>query len=287
MPTVVDFAYTGAMQSVVVPSGVESAVLEVWGASGQDGAAAGGMGAYVQATIEGLTPGETLYVFVGGAGAGVVGGYNGGGNGMTGTANYTGGGGGGATDIRRGGSTLADRIIVAGGGGGAAYRTANAGGSGGYPTGGTGGGGILGGTQVGPGISSTLSQNTEPAIGELGAGGDCFGGGTRKIGGGGGGLYGGNSGNGGSSFNSGGGGGSSYYDPGLTSVTATSSAASSWDGHGKATITFADPSNIGAVDLGPLTATATAAVSRTRRRRPRREYLWVRDLSGEQIGVIR
>lgn len=37
----------------------------------------------------------------------------------------------------------------------------------------------------------------------------------------------------------------------------------------------------------PQTAAASIVASKTRRRRPRREYLWVRDLAGEQIGVIR
>ena len=38
--------------------------------------------------------------------------------------------------------------------------------------------------------------------------------------------------------------------------------------------------------LGGLTGTVTATARRTRQLAPRREFLWVSDLTGEQIGVI-
>lgn len=282
MPTIHDFAYTGAPQSLVIPAGVESAVLEVWGAAGGSD---GGNGAYVKGTTV-LTPGETLWVYVGQRGFSYGGGWNGGGNGNPGTASYHGSGGGGATDIRRGGTTLTDRIIVGGGGGGGGMRSNQIGGAGGYPTGGA-GGGLLdsGGTQSGPGPGTNRSQQNPPATGTFGLGGSNFGGGTRKIGGGGGGWWGGNSGNGGSSWNYGGGGGSSYYDPALTSVTAE--ASGTWSAaDGKATITLADPVSIGVANLGPLTATGTGVPRNPRRGVPRREYLWVYGLDGEMKAVI-
>lgn len=282
MPTVHDFAYTGAEQTLDVPSGVESAVLEVWGAQGGTSSGIGGPGGYVIATIEDLVPGETLYVYVGQQATSFPGGWNGGGSGQQGIANRGGMGGGGATDIRRGGNALADRILVGGGGGGGRTRDGGNGGAGGHPDGAS-SGSVDGGEQTGPGTAGISGQ----ILGTFGVGGSTGGspGDNRKSGGGGGGWWGGNSyPNAGTNYFAGGG-GSSYYDPDLVDVTAET--VGTWTGNGKARITLADPSNIGAVDLGPLTATATVQVSRSRRRRPRREYLWIRDLSGEQIGVIR
>ena len=92
------------------------------------------LGGLVKATIP-VTPGETLAVFVGGAGIPEGNGYNGGGaNGNSGTCSGSGcgGGGGGASDVRQSGDSLKSRVVVAGGGGGeACCNNAPQGGAGG------------------------------------------------------------------------------------------------------------------------------------------------------------
>ena len=128
--TVVPYGYTGSVQTFVVPAGVTSIAIDAGGAQGGGDAtntthAAGGR---VQGTMT-VTPGQTLNIYVGGAGvdgslstsAAAAGGYNGGGAGghyNTVPPGYSGGGGGGATDIRIGGTALSNRFLVAGGGGG-------------------------------------------------------------------------------------------------------------------------------------------------------------------------
>ena len=98
--------------------------------------APGGDGSLVTATIS-VTPGEIIYINVGGGGRGgssavpgtpstyaSFGGFNGGGTGSIYNPNafddlpHGSGGGGGASDIRVGGNSLNDRVVVAGGGGG-------------------------------------------------------------------------------------------------------------------------------------------------------------------------
>lgn len=120
----ITFNFTGAVQTWVVPLEVTSITFELKGASGGDASGGGwtvygGRGASLTASMS-VTPGSTIYFFVGGAGTDanqttVTGGFNGGGAG----ALFSGGGGGGATDIRIGGADLSNRIAVAGGGGGA------------------------------------------------------------------------------------------------------------------------------------------------------------------------
>ena len=121
----VTFSYTGAEQSFVVPYGVRSLAVTASGAIGGDshclGPGLGGLGATATATIP-VTPGETLFIVVGGQGGLCTeegpGGFNGGG-GSGATGPYTPGGGGGASDVRQGGAALNNRVVVAGGGGGA------------------------------------------------------------------------------------------------------------------------------------------------------------------------
>ena len=246
------FAYTGAEQSYVVPSGVSSLQVAATGAPGGIGIAsgvggvggAGGDGAKVDATVP-VTPGETLYVEVGGAGGagnenGVGnGGFNGGGAGLPG------GGGGGASDIRTvscattcpgSAASLQSRLVVAagGGGGGGAFDvlTGGAGGAGGLVgangkngtanslcTAGGGGAGATG-TTGGAGGSSASSLTVDPVIclvgtssaGVLGNGG-ASGQGADSGGGGGSGYYGGGGGGPGSTTSGGGGGGGSSFGP--------------------------------------------------------------------------
>jgi hypothetical protein len=117
-PQVFEFFFTGDVQEFVVPMNVTRIRIEAWGAQGGPDSFPGGLGGYAFGETD-VTPGETLFVFVGGrvpeCVAGTGGGFNGGGD--AGPAGCS-GGGGGASDVRRGGTSLDNRIIVAGGGGG-------------------------------------------------------------------------------------------------------------------------------------------------------------------------
>lgn len=254
---VTTFDYTGGMQTYVVPTGVTEIQFDVKGAQGGDisGTTVGWGGSTSISTEAGnggqvtgilpVTPGETLYLFVGGAGMGSTGGYNGGGNAPScGGSEVISAGGGGASDIRQGGTTLSDRTVVAGGGGGASgngagpYKsTANSGAGGGLigqsgaidygaapclvPSGGSPTTGGTGGNN-----SCWCSTGLTAQSGSFGLGGSsicapsglstcaCDGTGCTSGGGGGGGHYGGGAG----ICYSGGAGGSSYTAPGATNV---------------------------------------------------------------------
>jgi hypothetical protein len=242
------FGYTGTEQSFTVPAGVTSISVQAVGGAGASGDGAsggvGGVGAIVTGDLA-VTPGETLYVEVGGDGSGdaggFAGGFNGGGvggnNGQTESFAVGAGGGGGASDVRTcsvsascAGGTLSSRLIVAGGGGGGGEDVH---GSSGAATGGSGGaadaagsngtttaagaGGGGGGVGTSPGGAAGQGGagmvNDEPgAMGALGVGGaggsdpECASGA-----GGGGGVYGGGGGGGddgcGTNLATGGGGG--------------------------------------------------------------------------------
>jgi hypothetical protein len=239
------FTYTGAMDTYVVPPGVTSVQVECWGAQGGGSKPCsgpneddGGLGGYAVGNLS-VTPGETIYIFVGekpivleGGGVG-PGGFNGGGD-----CGQWAGGGGGASDVRQGGTTLSDRVIVAGGGGGgnAGCPDHGAGGDGGGLVGidgtiGTGWVAGTGGTDVAGGIGGGSGSD----------GGFGFGGtGAYHVAGGGGGWYG-----GGGAYAAGAGGGSSY----LGGVTEGITTPGLRTGHGEIKIT---------VLCTPLTVTATA-----------------------------
>lgn len=183
--------------------------LEAWGAQG--GGTQGGFGGYSYGTIN-LNKNDILYVYVGGAGSGITGGYNGGGTALT-----NGFGGGGATHIATSigklstlSSSLNNIIIVAAGGGG--KGNSGAGGNAGGISGNTGVDGACS-TKGGGGATQTAggacvsAGSTYCLDGSFGIGGNGKGG--NNGGAGGGGLYGGASGTGGSCYG-GGGGGSSY-----------------------------------------------------------------------------
>ena len=221
-PTVVNFSYTGAVQTWTVPAGVTSITVDVKGAGGGQSTSYGtvytsntpGQGGRAQATIP-VTAGQVLNIYVGGKGADAqayspsTGGWNGGGSETNGSG-YQGGAGGGASDIRIGGTALSNRVIVGGGGGGAGMNCSSG------MTGGNGGGtsGLAGmtcssastcqcgqgGTQSSGGAQATCYSGPTP--GSLGTGGN---GGNYGGGAGGGGYYG-----GGGGYYGGGGGGSSY-----------------------------------------------------------------------------
>lgn len=228
--TSTSFSYTGGMQTFVVPACVNIISVDMSGAQGGGNAsvsAPGGMGGRVQTDIP-VTPGQTLYIFVGGMGSETsAAGYNGGGNGFGGAAGTPGGGGGGASDIRVGGTTLSDRIVVAGGGGGGVDN-------GGPASGGAGGdliGGVAspaanpwacdiveatGGTQSAGGLGGTSTSCAWNGLdGQFGIGGDSYN--NYRCAGGGGGWYGGGGGHNGC----GGAGGSSYTYASATNVVHT------------------------------------------------------------------
>jgi Glycine rich protein len=255
------FEYTGGAQSWVVPAGVTQAVFEVSGAEGGGTSyyPFAGWGGRATATLP-VTPGETIHVYVGGAGArpdgvgicnSMPGGFNGGGLGGRGFATSRGGGGGGASDIRRGGFTLAHRVLVGGGGGGSGMGNLSLG------QGGGGGGpfGELGddGTDDAFVTGGNGGTQTFVGVGGIGGGGDAIGalggtgGGNSPTcgyspfyggGGGGGGYYGGGGGGaeedpGGGEVHAAGGGGGSSFGP---SGTAFDNGVR--DGHGRVEITY-------------------------------------------------
>lgn len=181
--TVLNFEYTGAVQSQVLPPGRYK--LECWGAQGgyRSNTTYGGKGGYSVGELT-LNEETTLYIQVGGSGntGKTSGGYNGGGKRST----YNGGGGG--TDIRIGKDDLYARVIVAGGGAsdGASNKAGMYGGgeSGGTNTAnyGTGGGG---GTQTAGGEGGSGNSGT------FGVGGEGLSRSSGYGGAGGGGWYGG------------------------------------------------------------------------------------------------
>ncbi len=245
------FNYTSRGQSFKVPAGVHAISVVARGADG----GANAKGGRVHATIP-VDPGETLYIYVGGAGQRPHGGFNGGARGGEERCSRScgqggdGWGGGGASDVRRGSKNLRVRLLVAGGGGGSGAPSNYGGGFGG-PGGGTrggtggdgsgsnscGGGGGTGGSQSRGGTGglggSCNGSNCYPSasgadgsshLGGIGGSdpysGPGLGGGG---GGGGGGYYGGGGGasgciSSGGGSGGGGGGGSSYVERSATDV---------------------------------------------------------------------
>lgn len=251
----IEFGYTGAPQLYTIPSGVTTISVEMQGAQGGYGSwelkpyhdkYSPGKGGLLTATYA-VTPGETIYIFVGEKGADATkykegkGGFNGGGDGNnTGTYGpYCGGGGGGATDIRIGGLQLENRVLVAGGGGGSGAN---------YPDGGDHGGnggdlnGVNGQAENGTKHESCGEGATQKKGGEGGQwpkylkGGDGYLGNGGNApdstagGGGGGGYFG-----GGAGCWSGGGGGSSYTHSNASGIKHKQGVIS---GHGMVVITI-------------------------------------------------
>ncbi|MFN2425589.1 MAG: glycine-rich protein, partial [Candidatus Binatia bacterium] len=127
----IDFAYTGSEQSYNVPTdgSVCAVTLELIGASGGEAVLGeGGEGGSLKATLA-ISPGETLFITVGGAGGdgSGLGGFGGGADsGVASSGEHSSGGGGGASTVSNESIVLA----VAGGGGGAGVAIGS-GGSGG------------------------------------------------------------------------------------------------------------------------------------------------------------
>lgn len=243
----------GGSYSVVVPSGCTAATVQLWGAGGGgsdgssgSGGSPGGGGGYITGNIA-LTPGNTLYVYVGGGGvassstSGGAGGTNGGGTGGVGYSQLSGSGGGGCSAISTSGGTWSSSslnanilIVAAGGGGGASTDNGGSGGAGGGTFGSTGVSALVGGAGGGSGASQSSGGSGGSAGAGAGSGGGGVGtayqggtGGTGTVngeggGGGGCGFYGG--GGGGGSYDdvgAAGGGGSSWSNAVVTSVTDT------------------------------------------------------------------
>jgi type II secretory pathway pseudopilin PulG len=183
--------------------------FEVWGADGGQSQVVtspdqNGRGGYAAGTVE-LSAGETVYLTVGGAGAGAVdksalnkGGYNGGGLAHNSSIdNYTRASGGGATDVRVVSDDVNNRILVAGGAGGnSGHDIACIGGDGGGKQGGYGYYPyqiLIGASQTAGGVSQSYGDTKNNFKASFGMGG------RRKAAansGGGGGWYGGGNSNG-------------------------------------------------------------------------------------------
>ncbi len=221
LPPAKTYLYTGNPVAYTVAANVNSVKIQAWGAQGGRGsgssAGSGGNGGYAIGT-RAVSPGETLYVYVGGTN-----GWNGGGT-TTGL-----GGGGGASDVRIG-TALNKRVIVAGGGGGGGgYNFSVAGG-----TGGTGGGSVGGVGGVGGSYAASGGTGGSGSTGGSTGGGFGYGGGSIGFGGaGGGGMWGGGAGVSGFFSGAGGGGGSGY----IGGVTSGSMSNGVQSGNGKVTIT--------------------------------------------------
>jgi PKD repeat protein len=220
----VAFNYTGGQQSWTVPATcVSSVTLECWGAQGGSSISTGGAGGYAKGDLA-VTPGQVLYLYVGGQGGNPGGGWNGGGSGQT-SGSPASGGGGGASDVRVGGQSLSDRVIVAGGGGGSCtlysgnFSSTSPGQGGGNS--GTSAGNVFNGNATATGGAGGNQNsggnggvgNQTGSAGTLGQGGAGFPGGDSTGGGGGAGYYGGGGGgyqSSGTNIASSGGGGSGY-----------------------------------------------------------------------------
>jgi hypothetical protein len=232
--------FTGSDQTWTVPANITSILVEAYGAQGGSKDVAGGLGGKVQAIIK-VTPGETLYIMVGGQPSlnSVTAVYGNGGNAGTNNSNISkqGAAGGGMTALFRSSVVMSNVLLVAGGGGGAATGRigGNAGGLVGdvsvsdYTRGGKGGTQSNGGARG----SELDSQVIAPTAGQLGVGGT---GGTINTttwnsgGGGGAGYYGGGGGAGGGDYFGAGGGGSSYVTPVNTASVKHFTASNSGNG---------------------------------------------------------
>jgi hypothetical protein len=266
LASAITFSYTGTVQTWVVPFNVGQVSVDASGGQGgaNAGGVVGGLGGRATGTLT-VTPGETLYIYVGGGGTtSPAGFFNGGGAAGTGNTapSAVGGGGGGASDVRQGGNALANRVIVACGGGGAGgNRVLNVGrGSGGGGGGGYygGGGGAAwpsssstptptGGTQIAGGTGGTSVYLLAPgnnggdgALGQGGAGGtevtsNQAGNQAASVGGAGGGLTGGSGAYAGNFTGSSGAGGSSYI--GGVTTAFTTAGVRAGDGTVEITVT--------------------------------------------------
>ena len=127
------FSYTGTDQQWVVPLGVTQVFIDVFGAQGGTSTSpgAGGLGGKVRAVLN-VTPGETLFLMVGGQPTSRLAVYGNGGNGGTNTSNVNNQSmaGGGMSGVFRTSISMANALLIAGGGGGGAGGRSGGGGGG-------------------------------------------------------------------------------------------------------------------------------------------------------------
>lgn len=119
VPDTYNFVYTGALQQFIVPNRVTAIQVKSIGAKGGTGARGqvGGAGANITTTLN-VTPGQILYVVVGGfPGQSATAKYGFGGNGGSGT-NYGGAGGGLSGVFTSATPAISNALVIAGGGGG-------------------------------------------------------------------------------------------------------------------------------------------------------------------------
>lgn len=246
IPNTYNFTYKGVIQKFIVPNRVTSIQVNAVGAKGGTGAngQSGGAGANITTNLN-VTPGQTLYIVVGGfSGQSATAKYGFGGNGgVSNIATYFGGAGGGLSGVFTSASPAnANALVVAGGGGGGAGHgtgTDYTGGNAGNTLEGTASDGnepaspktsyvTSGRSQVGSGASIAAPGNAGYAYDDFannsGANGNGITGGAgggfgNWLGGGGGGagFYGGGGGAGGGDANGGGGGGSTKTTSGHNS----------------------------------------------------------------------
>jgi hypothetical protein len=249
--TVVNFTYTGADQQWTVPAGVTEIFVDIVGAQGGTrGAVFGGAGGRVRCKIA-VTPGQILYLTVGGQpttdasvyGFGGKGGYH-----ISYPAQRAMAGGGLSAISTAFPLTQANALAIAAGGGGASGNPSFSSASGGGLTGGSisgaYGGSLIGGkgaTQSAGGAAGVAydSNSTVPTAGTALSGGN--GGminpgasltGWNGGGGGGAGYFGGGGGAGGGNAQAGGGGGSSWINPSYVTVGSINMGNQNNNGHG-------------------------------------------------------
>ena len=121
LSSVATVAYTGGLQTWVVPAGVTSLLVHAYGASGAKCTnsiyctAAAGLGGHIAATVT-VTPLSTMYINIGGMGgttSSSMGGFNGGGSCTRTDVSPRIAGGGGATSIRNS-TAITTALVVAG-----------------------------------------------------------------------------------------------------------------------------------------------------------------------------
>ncbi len=261
IPNSYTFTYTGGIQKFIVPNRVTSIQVNAIGAKGGTGGRGqiGGAGANITTTLN-VTPGQILYIVVGGfPGQSATPKYGFGGSGGSGT-NYGGAGGGLSGVFTSSSPAVANALVIAGGGGGGAGIS-----TGSDYTGGNAGNTLSGASN--PGNEPTVSQNAYISNGRYqygyaasttaaGLGGEPYDVTSTTRGGNGNDINGGTAGTdfGISSWNGGGGGGAGWYGGG----GGAGGGAATGGGAGGATKTSS-----GYPSFGPLNTTGDGSVNLT------------------------
>lgn len=257
LPTTYSYKYTGALQKFIVPNRVTSIQVNAIGAKGGTGGGGepGGAGANITTTIN-VTPGQVLYVVVGGyPGQSATAKYGfGGSGGMDNSGSYYGGAGGGLSGLFNTSTpSTFSALVVAGGGGGGSGTGSTVTYNGGAAMNSATGTASNGQGPTGWPVSSRYQFGYGASLTGIGVGGYAFdnapaqnggdgsdinggagGPGTiwQGAGGGGAGYYGGGGGAGGGGANGGGGGGSTKTTSGFNSFGTMNTT-----GDGSVTIT--------------------------------------------------